>query len=272
LWRDKCESYFEIFGISDALKPRSAALNFTGVAKAWLQTMELRGRFTNWDKLQQAVCIRFDRDQYSLHMKQLDSLNQTSSITEYHAKFEQLAHSILLYNPNYDDTFMVVRFLNGLKDEIRTPIALHQPKDVDTGSALALLQEELEARKWCYPLNKDSAKPSSKGFSAWEKNKSLSKKEDIRKADKTPGDEKISALFAHRKANGLCFTCGDNGLEEHTSAPEQVPIHILHELMELLQSDPAVESDSSDAEEETSEDCVMAVQEDQLTTLHSPKR
>jgi hypothetical protein len=45
-----------------------------GVAEAWLQTMELCGRFTSWDKLQQAVWVRFDRDQYSLHMKQLDSL------------------------------------------------------------------------------------------------------------------------------------------------------------------------------------------------------
>jgi hypothetical protein len=76
LWRDKCESYFEIFGVSDALKPRFAALNFTGVAEAWLQTMELCGRFTSWDKLQQEVWVCFDKDQYSLHMKQLDSLNK----------------------------------------------------------------------------------------------------------------------------------------------------------------------------------------------------
>jgi hypothetical protein len=168
---------------------------------------------------------------------------------------------------------MVVRFLNGLKDEIRAPIALHRPKDVDTASALALLQEEeLEARKRGYPLNKDSAKPNSKGFSAWEKNKSLSKKEDTRKADKTPGDEKIFALFAHRKANGLCFTCGEKWTGRTHKCSEQVPIHILHEIMELLQTDPVVDSDSSDAEEETSEDCVMAVQEDQPTTLRSLKR
>jgi hypothetical protein len=54
--------------------------------------------------------------------------------------------------------------------------------------------------------------------------------------------------------------------------PKEVPINILHEIMELLQSDHVVDSDSSDAEEETSKDCVMAVQEDQPTTLHSPKR
>jgi hypothetical protein len=72
-------------------------------------------------------------------MKLFDNLRQTSSVTEYHAQFDQLAHSIMLYNPSYDDTFFVVRFLHGLKDEIRAPIALHRPKYVDTASALALL-------------------------------------------------------------------------------------------------------------------------------------
>jgi hypothetical protein len=32
--------------------------------------------------------------------------------------------------------------LTGLKEEIREPVALHRPRDVDTACALALLQEE----------------------------------------------------------------------------------------------------------------------------------
>jgi hypothetical protein len=86
--------------------------------------------------MNKAVCGRFDHDQYQLHMKQLDNLRQTTSVAEYHAKFEQLAHSVMLYNPSYDDTFLVVRFLSGLKDEISAPIALHHPKDVDTARPL----------------------------------------------------------------------------------------------------------------------------------------
>jgi hypothetical protein len=115
LWRDKCETYFEIFAVSDELKPRFAALNFTDAPATWMQTVELRGRINSWEVLHKVVCDRFDKDQYQLHMKQLDNLRQTSSVTEYHAKFEQLAHGFLLYNPNYDDTFLVVRFLSGLK-------------------------------------------------------------------------------------------------------------------------------------------------------------
>jgi hypothetical protein len=99
--------------VSDALKPRFAALNFTGPTEVWLHTMESRGRIHSWDVLHKVVCNRFDRDKYQLHMKQLDNLRQTSSVADYHAKFGQLAHSILLYNPNYDDTFLVVYFLVG---------------------------------------------------------------------------------------------------------------------------------------------------------------
>jgi hypothetical protein len=48
--------------VSDALKPRFAALNFSGIATAWLETMELKGRLTSWAALHKAVCNRFDKD------------------------------------------------------------------------------------------------------------------------------------------------------------------------------------------------------------------
>jgi hypothetical protein len=75
-------------------------------------------------------------------LKALETLRQTGSVTYYQAQFEKLAHDILLYNPTYDHVYFVTRFLTGLKEEIRAPVALHRPRDVDTACALALLQEE----------------------------------------------------------------------------------------------------------------------------------
>ena len=135
-----------------------------------LQTVELRGRINTWEALHKAVCECFDRDQYQHHLRQLDTLRQTGSVADYHAKFEQLVHSILLYNDSYDDVYLVTRFLGGLKEDIRAPIALHRPKDVDTASALALLQEEeLEFRQ--HQLggrsdNREQSRPGSKVFTA----------------------------------------------------------------------------------------------------------
>ena len=51
-----------------------------------------------------------------------------------------------MYNDAYDDTYFVTRFVDGLKEEIRSVISLHKTIDVNTASALALLQEEELAR------------------------------------------------------------------------------------------------------------------------------
>ena len=72
---------------------------------------ELRSRISSWPAMRQAVCNRFDHDQYQIYLCQLDSLRQTGSVAEYYEKFEQLSHSVLLYNSAYDDTYFVTRFL-----------------------------------------------------------------------------------------------------------------------------------------------------------------
>ena len=112
-----------------------------GIAALWLQTVQLKGRFQSWEAMHTAVCAHFDKDQYPLHMKQLENMKQTGSVADYEAKFDQLAHSILMCNPAYDDVYFVTNFLGGLKEEIRAPITLHRPPNLETASTLALLQE-----------------------------------------------------------------------------------------------------------------------------------
>jgi len=89
LWREQCEVYFEIYGVSEAMKTRFATLNFIGSAALWLQTAQLRGRFQNWEAMHTAVCAHFDKDQYPLHMKQLENLRQTGSVADYQKSFDQ---------------------------------------------------------------------------------------------------------------------------------------------------------------------------------------
>lgn len=163
--------YFEVYAIHLALKTRFAALNFNGPAATWLQTMERKGRITDRAWLCDLVFAKYDKDQYPSMMRQFDSLKQLGSITEYQQKFEELAHGILLYNPANDDTYFVTRFLGGLKEEIRVAIALHRPSDVDTASALALLQEEeIESSKKRLG-SRDTGKHSFKSFSPVERQK-----------------------------------------------------------------------------------------------------
>ena len=61
LWRDQCEMYFEVYAVHPALKTRFAVLNFIAPASTWLQTMERRGRITDWAKLCELVFAKYDK-------------------------------------------------------------------------------------------------------------------------------------------------------------------------------------------------------------------
>jgi hypothetical protein len=83
-------------------------------------------------------------------------------VSDYQAQFEKLVHGLLLYNNSYDDLYFISHFVAGLKEDIRAMIALHRPQDVDTASALALLQEEEFLRVRSRPLTIEFSKPTYK--------------------------------------------------------------------------------------------------------------
>jgi hypothetical protein len=193
-WRDQCEMYFEVYAVHPALKTRFATLNFTGPATTWLQTVERRGRIGNWEKLCELVFAKFDKDQYPVLLKQFDALKQVGSVMEYQRRFEELAHGILLYNPAYDDTYLVTRFLRGLKEEIRVAITLHRPKDVDTTSTLAQLQEEeLESSKKKFSP-KETSKHAFKPYIVGDK----ARQAEPDKVKAKLADDKLSSLKTYR--------------------------------------------------------------------------
>jgi len=151
----------------------------------------------------------------------------------------------LLYNPAYDHVFFVTRFLHGLKDEIRTAITLHRPKDVETASALALLQEsELEQSKK-FPSKHDngySVKSLVKSGYSSDKGK---QKSDTKSSEDSKPNDKLDLLKAYRRDKGLCFKCGEKWSKQH-QCPQQVPLHIIEELLEVLDHSDGDTSDDGD--------------------------
>jgi hypothetical protein len=74
-----------------------------------------------------------------------------------------------MYNLASDDTFFVTQFVGGLHEDIRSPILLHRPCDVDTASTLAMIQEqELEQTS---SSRRDFTRVSSKGAAHVDKQK-----------------------------------------------------------------------------------------------------
>lgn len=175
-------------------------------------------------------------------------------MADYLYRFEGLSHGILLYNYAYNDTYFVTRFLGGLKEEIRAPITMHQPRDVAAASVLALLQEEelLSSRK--KSGSKEHNRNFTKSMSHGDKS-SYGGSDKQFKPDRPPMDDKLKALMAHQKKNGLCYKCGEKWGHGH-SCPTQVSIHVIEELLDALES---TEDNTMTSEEDEPIKSVMPV-------------
>lgn len=103
--------------------------------------------------------------------------------------------------------YFVTRFLGGIKEEIRSPIALHRPKNLEEAYSLALLQEEELAAQRSKGSRQDQ-KYTKSGNSS-DRVKGNPRKDDPKANDSKPLEDKWNALKAYRKANDLCFTCGE---------------------------------------------------------------
>jgi hypothetical protein len=114
-------------------------LNFTDRALLWLETIEASGRIEEWPTLCQLVFNRWGKDQHQIFMRQILSLKQSGPVTKYIEKFDDLRHQLLLHDPSTSNVFFVARFLEGLREDIRSVIVIHRPQDMDTVCSLALM-------------------------------------------------------------------------------------------------------------------------------------
>ena len=108
-----------------------------------MQTIELNLRQCSWDVLCKHVVDRFDRDQFTHFIRMFLHAKQTGSIVDYITHFDDLMHQLLAQDNLVNPVLLTGKFVDGLREDIRAVVMLHRPKDLDTASSLAILQEEV---------------------------------------------------------------------------------------------------------------------------------
>ncbi|KAK1558228.1 hypothetical protein QYE76_059314 [Lolium multiflorum] len=246
LWQQECETYFELYQVLPSLRTRYASLNFRSTAALWLRNVESKGKVEEWEELCRLVHDKFGKNKYVYYRRQLRQLKQVGSVSEYIQQFEKLRNQLLLYNSALDENFFIDEFIEGLKSEYRAAIRLHLPADMDTACLLAMLQEEeLEATAKS-PI-KDNYKSSHRFDRTHKDVKSAVRTDETKKHDSGKWEEKLDALKAYRRAKNLCFVCGEKYSRTH-KCPDQVPLHIIEELMDILPGNSSFGQESSDGE------------------------
>ena len=80
---------------------------------------------------------------YRQKMKELMLLKQRETVEEYKQQFLQLVYTVKLYEPTISDTFLVTRFLMGLKEELRSAVEFQIPSTIQIAALYASVQEGL---------------------------------------------------------------------------------------------------------------------------------
>lgn len=118
-------------------------MHFTDSAARWLQSVESRLKSCSWSEFCTMIHDRFGKDQHELLIRQMFHIRQTSTVAEYTYRFAELVDQLTAYGTGTDPKHFTLRFIDGLKDEIKSAVMIQHPSSWDTASVLARLQEEI---------------------------------------------------------------------------------------------------------------------------------
>jgi ribosomal protein L32 len=144
-------------------------------------------------------------------MKTMELLNlkQTGIVEDYKNQFDQLVYHIMLYDSSTSETMLVSQFLLGLKEELRQTVEMHLPNSVSQATTLASIQEHLTERSRPQARRVVAAKSNNK--STFTSNKLW----------------KARQLKEYRRANHLCFKCGEKFTPAHKCAGPQGVLNVM---------------------------------------------
>ncbi|CAN6338981.1 unnamed protein product [Urochloa humidicola] len=268
IWVRRCETYFDVYSIPPHNWVKFATMNFSGSAAFWMQSIEINLRKCCWEDLCQSVIDRFERDQHNHIIRQFFHIKQSASVSEYIELFDALVHQLLAHDPYFNPAVITSRFVDGLKSDIKAIVLVHRPKDLDTASSLAILQEEVllgqPSKEWKRIEESQPTKLLSKYTSALYNAKTQatqappeSKRSSFSHKTKVQ-DEKLAAVMAYRKAKGLCYKCGMKWGPTHT-CPATVPLHVVEELWQMVQEEDIPSVHPVDIGDSDSGDDLMAI-------------
>jgi hypothetical protein len=235
LWKFRCESYFEMYGVQKSLWIKVASMHLEGAAGRWFQSVEKKVRDTSWTEFCSMLHDWLSRDQDEALIRQLFHICQSGTMSEYMEQFAGLVDQLAAYELGADPIYYAMRLVDGLREDIKSMVMIQRPSSLDAACTLALVQEEdMDSHKKkdtrCYESSSYMV-THRPAYSLPDVQKS-DQYEDKKGADTAKGvtvDDKFRALKQYRRARGLCDKCVEKWSYGHKCATS-VQLHAIHEL------------------------------------------
>jgi hypothetical protein len=184
-----------------------------GHAALWWQAFRQTHRLVSWDSFSRAIQEEFGPDEFEVQMHALLQLRQIGTVSEYRLKFETYMYHLLAMDPGLSMKFFVTQFVLRLKDELRTAVRIQAPSSITRATVLARIQEEeLEANRPRLRPTPAGRPPTVLAVPAPPQGPGR-----VHPVPKAGADDfgRERQLRDFRKANGLCFKCGEKFSKEH---------------------------------------------------------
>ncbi|KAK4406677.1 hypothetical protein Sango_0674200 [Sesamum angolense] len=118
-----------------------ASIHMEGRAELWYQGhVEKRGE-PPWSELIVAVLERFEDLDYERVVSEFNRLHQETTVNAYLERFEELEAQMLIFNKHLGEEFFMMKFISGLKEEIKGNVATMKPTTLTQAIVLARKQE-----------------------------------------------------------------------------------------------------------------------------------
>jgi hypothetical protein len=191
----------------------TATLYLEGNAALWFQSVKRQKRHISWADLMSSVVEEFGHDEFDGLMSKLMQLKQTGTVAEYRMAFEDCMYHLISLDESLSTRWFVSQFVFGLRDDIRGAVRLQAPTSIARAASLARIQEEegehhrprsRPVAPTKHPTGGQSANTTSTGTRPeWPRSKG---NDDFNRERQ---------LRDFRRANNLCFKCGDKFSREH---------------------------------------------------------
>jgi hypothetical protein len=242
-WIRRVEDYFDLYGVEQHSWIKLATMNFSPTAARWLPSIERRLASCSWEDFRRMLLDRFGREHHELLVRQLLTIKQVGPMTEYIDRFAVLVDQLAAYNSHTDPLYYIMRFIDGLTEDLRAPVLIQRPSSLDTAFVLAQLQEEVfstkkkEFRRSDYPLKSGSSPHWPLPPPPRTEKPSTTQADDRRSSEAARarcGEDRLAALRAYRRAQGLCQHCVERWMKGHKCA-YKVQLHALQEVLDIFQ-------------------------------------
>jgi len=197
VWLDKCLNYFHIYQLPESLWVDTASMHLQENAAKWWQTYKLQHSNVTWSTFSAALQTTFGPDDHWYALNELMDLKQTDTVEDYTTRFKSLQFDVTLHGCSYDDMFFATHYIRGLREDIRAVVEPQRPTTVETAMVIAKIQQKViersKVKSQLRPPNsrtqqpKLEAKPPSIYGNLW----------------------RDKQLRDYRKANNLCYGCGE---------------------------------------------------------------